>query len=47
LLLPKISIGNVNLLAPVTAPLPACWYNTNRIGGRWGFYYWNGTSGSI
>ncbi|MBL0357844.1 MAG: hypothetical protein IPP72_13575 [Chitinophagaceae bacterium] len=47
LLLPKISIGNVKLAAPVTAPATGLLvYNTNTAisGGEGeGFYYWNGT----
>lgn len=46
ILIPQISIGNVVLAAPVTAPATGLLvYNTNAAtigGGGVGFYYWNG-----
>jgi hypothetical protein len=50
LLVPRISIGDVSLAAPVTAPATSLLvYNTNAAitgGSGVGFYYWNGTSWS-
>lgn len=47
LLIPKVSIGNVNAAAPVTAPAVGLLvFNTNATitgGNGTGFYYWDGT----
>lgn len=43
LLIPRVSIGNLGLPAPVTSPETSLLvYNTNGATGS-GFYYWNGT----
>ncbi|MFK7798363.1 MAG: tail fiber domain-containing protein [Aureispira sp.] len=50
LLIPQISIGNVNNTAPVTAPAVGLlvWNTNNAVvgGGGDGFYYWTGTQWS-
>ncbi len=47
ILIPRVSIGNVSLAAPVTTPATGLLvFNTNAVttgGGGTGFYYWDGT----